>query len=105
MNGDFLIPANSKKGKLIFNYFRPIDLIIFGVGIGITIILLMMFGAGELLQTILILIPAIIGAFLVAPVPNHHNMLVFIGSLYEFITGRRNFIWKGWCFNDGKDDK
>ena len=100
MEGGYLIPANSKKGQLIFNYFRPIDLALFGGGIGISLLLLVIFGAGELWQTILLLLPAIIGAFLVAPVPHHHNMMVFIGSIYRFITGRRNYVWKGWCYRE-----
>lgn len=101
MQGGYLIPANSKKGQLIFNYFRPIDLAVFGGGIGISLILLMIFGAGELAKTILLLCPAIIGAFLVAPVPHHHNMMVFIGSIYKYMTERRRYVWKGWCFRDG----
>ena len=105
MEGGYLIPANSKKGQLIFNYFRPIDLAIFGGGIGISLLLLVIFGAGALTQTILLLLPAFIGAFLVAPIPHHHNMMVFISSIYKFFTGRRNFIWKGWCFRDGDNNK
>ena len=38
-NGQYLIAANSKRGQLIFNIFRPIDLIIASVGAGITFIL------------------------------------------------------------------
>lgn len=101
----YLIPANSKNGKLIFNYFRPIDLGIFAGGIGISLLLLMIFKTGELFQTILILLPGFFAAFLVAPIPHHHNMMVFISSIYKFFTGRRNYIWKGWCFKDGDDIK
>ena len=36
--GRYLIPANTKKGTLIFGLFREGDLIIFGIGIGITFI-------------------------------------------------------------------
>ena len=103
--GNYLIPANSKKGQLIFNYFRPIDLAIFGTGLGASLLLLVIFGAGALLQTILELLPALITGFLVLPVPHHHNMLVFLTSIYHFLTGRRNFIWKGWCFSYGEDEQ
>ena len=101
LNGGYLIPANSKRGQLIFNYFRPIDLIIFGVGLTISFILLMIFGAGEIGQTLLVLSPAALGALLVAPIPHYHNVLVFLGSLYYFLNNRRNYIWKGWCVTDG----
>ena len=41
MNG-YLVPANAKKGTLILNIFRPFDLIMFGVGAGVSLLLLMM---------------------------------------------------------------
>ena len=37
----FLIPANSKKSMLIFGVFTTFDLILFGSGIGVTILLLL----------------------------------------------------------------
>ena len=36
----YLIPANTKKGELILGIFRPIDLVIFLVGVGITLLAL-----------------------------------------------------------------
>ena len=99
----YLIPANSKRGQLIFNYFRTIDLIIFGVGLGATFLLLLIIGTGSLWQTLLVLAPAATGAFLVAPIPNYHNVLVFIGSIYDYLNNRRNYIWKGWCVTDGDE--
>lgn len=97
----YLIPANSKRGQLIFNYFRPVDLVIFGVGLTVSFLLLIIIGTGSLLQTILVLAPAAVGALLVAPIPNYHNVLVFITSIYWYLNNRRNYIWKGWCVTDG----
>lgn len=105
MNGNYLIPANSKRGQLILNFFRPIDLIIFGVGLFVSFILITTVGTGELWKTIIVLLPAGIGALLVAPIPNYHNVLVFLTSLYGWLNNRRNFIWKGWCANDGDNTK
>lgn len=102
-NNGYLIPANSKRGQLIFNYFRPIDLMIFGISIVVSFLLLLIVGTGSLAKTILILTPAVIGAFLVAPVPNYHNILVLITSIYQYLNNRRNYIWKGWCATDGND--
>ena len=39
---EYLIPANTKRGKLILGYFRMIDMIILGVGIAITFVLLLL---------------------------------------------------------------
>ena len=40
MNG-YLVPANAKRGTLIFNIFRPVDLIMFSVGAGLSLLLLL----------------------------------------------------------------
>ncbi len=39
MNG-YLVPANAKRGTLILNVFKPFDLIMFGTGILVTLLLL-----------------------------------------------------------------
>lgn len=98
----YLIPANSKRGQLILNYFRTIDIIIFGIGLTISFILLLIIGTGNLTQTIIILTPAAISALLVAPIPNYHNVLVFATNICMFFYNRRSYIWKGWCITDGE---
>ena len=70
----FLIPANTKKSMLIFGLFTPTDLIMFGSGVGITVILLLILPVEELWGAIIALAPALITGFLVLPVPNYHNM-------------------------------
>ena len=99
MNG-YLIPANAKKGTLIFNIFRPFDLMLFGGGIGVTLILLAILQNSNIILTLLALLPVSITGLLVFPVPNYHNVLCAIISIYSFYTGRRKYIWKGWCFNE-----
>ena len=42
----FLIPANAKRGLLIFSFFRPFDLILFGTGMLISIFGLLLFFRG-----------------------------------------------------------
>ena len=103
MNG-FLIPANSKKSMLIFGMFEMIDLIIFLSGVGATLLLLLIISADTLPKVIIVLLPAIVAAFLVIPVPNYHNMRIVISEIWQFYTTRQQFIWKGWCAN-GEDSK
>ena len=97
MNG-YLIPANSKKGTLILNLFREIDLIILGIGIFISLFSLMFIDLGNIFIVVLCLLPALICILLVIPIPNYHNVLCAIGSIIDFYTNRRKYIWKGWCF-------
>jgi len=93
----YLIPANSKKGQLIFNMFRPIDLIIFAVGASISLILMLAIQATTMIALIIKLAPIAVTALLVMPVPNYHNVLMFLKDVIDFYSNRRIYIWKGWC--------
>ncbi len=103
-NNQYLIPANSKKSMLILGFFNTMDLIIFSTGCVITFIFLFIFKANDLKQAFIIIAPALIGAFLVLPVPNHHNIRTFIANVYNYFSGRKTFYWRGWCIN-GKDKR
>lgn len=105
MNNNYLIPANSKKSLLIFGLFTPADLIMFGIGIGLTLLFLLILPVDKLAIAALALAPALITGFLVLPIPNYHNMLTIIKEGFNFFTQRRNFVWKGWCFNHGDKDE
>ena len=100
----FLIPANSKKSMLIFGLFNTFDLILVSTGVAITLVLLLVLPIDQILFAILAILPGIICAFLVLPVPNYHNILTVIKSTVEFFTNRQKFVWKGWCFTDGESD-
>lgn len=102
MDRNYLIPANTKRGKLIFGWFRPFDIILFGSGILVTFILLAFLPLASTWMVILVLAPALITGFLVMPVPYYHNMLNIIVELYEYLTNRQTYRWKGWCWKDGK---
>ena len=105
MNDSYLIPANTKRGTLILGWFKPFDLILLGTGVLISLILLMAFPMGSTGQVVLVVLPGLICGFLVIPIPNYHNILTIIIECYNFFTGRRNYIWKGWCVKDVKDVK
>ena len=102
MYNNYLIPANTKRGRLILGLFRPFDLALFGCGILVTIILLAFMPLNSTFITIMALAPAFITAFLVMPVPYYHNMLNIIVEMYEFLTTRQTYRWKGWCWKSGK---
>ena len=96
MNG-FLVPANAKKGTLILNLFRPFDLILFGTGVVISLIMLALVPTNNTWLVLLSCLPAGITGFLVIPIPNYHNVLVAIQSIINFYSERRKYVWKGWC--------
>ena len=105
MNGNYLIPANTKKSMLIFGLFTKNDLILFIVGVGLTLMLLVLLPIEKLVFAVIALIPAMICAFLVMPVPNYYNMRTLLSSAIGFFMNQRKFKWKGWCFTDGEDKK
>lgn len=103
---NFIIPANSKKSKLIFGLFNKFDAILFAVGVGVTLILLMALPVEDIKWAIIALIPGLVTGFLVFPIPNYHNVLTVIINIITFFTTRQEFVWKGWCVtSEEKDDK
>ncbi len=100
MNNNFIIPANTKKSQLILGFFTPSDLIIFGTGVSLTIILLIFMQDASFWELVLILLPALITGFLVMPVPYYHNVLQLLSNIINFYKERRNYYWKGWCVID-----
>ena len=97
MNNNYLIPANSKKSQLILGFFTPVDLILFGSGCGLTLLLLMLVRNASAVQMIIILLPALVTGFLVTPVLYYHNVLQFIINVVSFIFNTRRYYWRGWC--------
>ena len=104
MNG-YLVPATSKKGTLILNMFRPVDLIMFGTGMGVSLLLLLIMPSDDTLGVIISCLPVGITGLLVFPIPNYHNVLCAIQSIYRFFSERRNYYWRGWCFYEKFGDK
>ena len=101
-NNNFLIPANTKKSKLILGFFTPIDLAIFGVGCTITVVMLFIFQGLTFDMALIVLMPALISGFLVIPIPNYHNVLQLLTNIVTFILNRKRYYWKGWCYKDGE---
>ena len=104
MDNMYLIPANSKKSMLIFGLFTKIDLVLFSVGVGVSLLLLMILPIEQLLFAVIALAPGLICAFLVFPVPNYHNIRTVIKLAWEFYTTRQRYIWRGWCYKEDGEE-
>lgn len=102
----YLIPANSKRSMLILGIFTPIDLIIFGTGSILTLILLLIISAENLRDVFVILTPLLISGVMVLPVPNHRNLWQLTANVYNYFSNRRKYYWRGWCMlNEEKQDR
>jgi hypothetical protein len=104
VDGNYLIPANTKRGRLIFGVFEPIDAIMFGTGIVVSLILLAILPIEQIGPALIALAPALITGLLVLPVANYHNVRQLLIEIYTYFTKRNKFIWKGWCFTDESED-
>ena len=102
---NYLIPANSKKSLLILGVFELFDLILFIVGLILSILLLFFVSPTSLLWAMIDIAPALICGFLVMPIPNYRNTRILLMEVYSFYTRREKFIWKGWCVNDEYGEK
>ena len=103
MENMYLIPANSKKSMLLFGLFNKFDLILFLLGVGTSLLLLLVLPIESLLFALIALAPGVTCAFLVFPVPNYHNIRTVIKLAWEFYTTRQKYIWRGWCYKDGEE--
>lgn len=97
MENNYLIPANSKKSQLILGFFTPVDLVLFSVGAVLSFLMLLLSKSITLVTAVLMMLPALIGTFLVMPVPHYHNILQLLINVYNFYMNRRQYYWKGWC--------
>ena len=94
---NYLIPANSKKGQLMFSIFRPIDLGVLISCAFISVLLMFMIDGDAFAILVIKLLPLAIGVLLVVPIPYYHNVLVFVEEAIIFFMEPRQFKWKGWC--------
>lgn len=101
---NYIIPANTKKSLLKFGVFNTFDLILFGSGIAVSLLLLLILPVEQLTFAIIALLPGLITGFLVFPIPYYHNVLTVIINFFTFFTTRQQFVWKGWCVTDGEED-
>lgn len=98
MHGNYLIPANTKRGMLILGLFRGIDLAIFLCGISATMLALVILPLDSTVVMVIAMAPATVCSVLVAPVPHYHNVLNMLVEMYLFFTTRQKLVWRGWCW-------
>lgn len=102
-HNNYLIPANSKKSQLILGFFNGFDLTLLIIGVGITIMLLLLIKSEDIGVMLLLASPALFAIFLVLPVPHYHNVMTLLGNIYRFYTGRKKYYWRGWCVGYGNN--
>ena len=94
---NYLIPANSKKGQLMFGVFRPIDLAVVIGGAFVTLLMMFVIPGEGFMTLVLKLLPLTLCVLLVMPIPYYHNVLVFIEEAIIFLLEPKQYSWRGWC--------
>ena len=102
MDNKYLIPANSKKGRLFLGLFRGVDVTILAVGVTISLILLVLIKSNNIGVLLGLASPALIAIFLVLPIPYYHNVMTLIGNFWNYYSGRKKYYWRGWCIDHGR---
>ena len=101
MNGNYLIPANTKRGQLILGLFQPIDLIIVGAGLALTLLLIVILPIDDSVWfAVAAISPGLVAGFLALPVAHYHNVRQLLTEIIKYFKNRKRYLWKGWCFLD-----
>lgn len=95
----FTTPKNFKKGKLIANQYRWIDLAILSGGVLSSVFGIMIYFAfyegRSWLSLFLFLIPATVCFVLTLPLGIYHNVLEYLKMVLRNLKTQRNYIWEG----------
>ena len=95
----FNSPKNFKRGRLISNRYRPIDLVIAAVLITITLmsemIYLLAMNGKSVVLLLLLCFPAMIGVCLLIPIEIYHNPIEMIKLYFIYRRTPKKWIWEG----------
>ena len=104
----FNSPKNFKRGRLIANKFRSIDVLIAASGFLITLIgeifTMFYFEDPPIFLLILFMVPCFVCFVLVSPIPTYHNILEWLHIYFLFLGSRKSYIWEGIYKYDILDD-
>lgn len=95
----FNSPKNFKKGRLIYNRYRPVDLLVGGIAIALTVIsemiYLLVLNGQSIGILALLCFPALIGVCLLIPFEIYHNPLEMIRLYLVYRKKTKRYIWAG----------
>ena len=102
----FNSPKNFKKGRLIANRYRPIDLVIAGIAIALTLssemLYLLLLNGKHIAILAALCIPALVGVCLLIPFEIYHNPIEMIKLYRVHRNKQKKYIWEG-IYYDGSD--
>ena len=105
----FIAPKNFKRGRLIGNKYRIIDLVIACTLILISVVLVLTYvlNSGKNIIVIMImLLPALAAGLILIPLGFYHNLVQRIILWINFMASRKVWKWQGtyWYTTDEEGD-
>ena len=91
-------PKNFKRGRLIANKYRKIDLIVTSVCCLfsiISIIVYLFFEGKKIFIVILLLFPALVTITMITPVYFYHNWYEYSKLYFIYMMQNKKYIWEG----------
>lgn len=91
-------PKNFKRGRLIGNKYRPIDLVIAFSLITFSVITVLSYaigGGSNFIVVVILLIPCLVAALILVPLDFHHNLIQRILLWVLFISRHNKWTWQG----------
>lgn len=105
----FNSPKNFKRGRLIANKYRPVDLVFASVTIAVTLLAVMIYllamSGTNLVIFVLLCMPAVFGVCLLIPFEIYHNPIETIKLWRVYQKRNKKWIWEGIYKNDVLEEK
>lgn len=102
----FQSPKNFKRGRLVANKYRPVDLflavLLTIISIASVLTYLLSYNGKRALVITLLLFPAGIGLTLIIPFAVYHNFLELIHLALKHYLTRRKWKWEGVYYYDSR---
>jgi len=99
-----LVPANAKKGLLIFNMYKLTDFLLIVVSAIITIIIYFMVDK-SFASILLAMSPLVLAILYTIPIPNYQNLNKVLRNLSQYTRNDQKYYWKGWCLDETFKDE
>lgn len=93
-----IAPKNFKRGRLIANKYRLIDLIIAFLLIStsvITVLTYVLNNGTNLVVILIMLIPCLFAALILIPLDFYHNIIQRIFLWFLYLTSKKQWKWQG----------
>lgn len=95
---EFNTPKNFKRGRLIANKYKVIDIVVTGIAnlfSAVTIIAYLILKGKNVFTVFLLLIPSLVTITMVTPIYFYHNWYEYCKLYFIYFFQNKKYIWEG----------